>query len=543
MRSQFLLFNILLLAISGFVSCDKPSENNVAVSVIKASFPEPEDTKVAFSEQAEATGLDLTWESDDYLTVTGDATEKFSMHSFSGKNAEFKGNHVSGERFDVVLSRADDYLCHSYSGQVQANVASVDHLQYDACLKGVVSYSDISFTEEWAARNGGELIQNGCLMLHLKMPQEVDELLSLSLTAPEKVFYNTNSPDGGMTDELRLDFKDGTLSEDRIVKAYIMTSMQEAVIGAGMQLTLSATACWGVYEKKFTPGEVTLKSGKRNVIRLNSSNWRFIPAENVMSLRLLSYNVGAFSKHKDALGHYSYPEVASLIEEYHVSVVGMNETDNGYSRTGYDYQAREVAEELGTGWTYYFASAANDYYGNSILAAPAYKAVKEWPRLVIPKADDGREIRSMGAVEYNDFVFCVTHLDDMSLASRKESVGLITDWALENYGKGKTNKPVFLVGDFNCTPGEETIAMMRENWDWISSEVKTYPSPSPTKCIDYIFVLDNGVDYLVRESDSIVSDVADMASDHYPVYADVMFRAETSKGTLNEFDDNQVYKE
>ena len=99
------------------------------------------------------------------------------------------------------------------------------------------------------------------------------------------------------------------------------------------------------------------------MIRLNSSNWRFIPAENVMSLRLLSYNVGAFSKHKDALGHYSYPEVASLIEEYHVSVVGMNETDNGYYRTGYDYQAREVAEELGTGWTYYFASAANDYYG------------------------------------------------------------------------------------------------------------------------------------------------------------------------------------
>ena len=65
----------------------------------------------------------------------------------------------------------------------------------------------------------------------------------------------------------------------------------------------------------------------------------------------------------------------------------------------------------------------------------------------------------------------------------------------------------------------------------------------PTKCIDYISVLDNGVDYLVRETDSIVSEVADMASDHYPVYADVMFRAETSKGTLNEFDDNQVYKE
>ena len=180
-----------------------------------------------------------------------------------------------------------------------------------------------------------------------------------------------------------------------------------------------------------------------------------------MTVRFISYNVGRFNKYESALGHKSYPEVAAVIKEIGGTVVGLNETNSG--------QANELAKALGTGWTGYFAYAANTTYGNSVVAAPKYKVVKEYARIAIPKVDaNTSEVRSLGVVEYEDFVFCVTHLDHMSIEARKSGVDIITKWALENYGPGKTSKPVILLGDMNCIPAEITITKFKENWDWVS---------------------------------------------------------------------------
>lgn len=244
-----------------------------------------------------------------------------------------------------------------------------------------------------------------------------------------------------------------------------------------------------------------------------------------VTLRLCSYNVGLFSKSKATLGHYSYPEAAALLTEMNVDVVGLNETDKGNKRTDNHYQAEELAKELGKDWTTYFAYAHNLAYGNSIVAAPEYKVVKQWERLLIPKGD-GSENRSSGAVEYEDFVFCVTHLDHESVEARKKGVEIITQWALENYGKDKTHKPVFLVGDMNCISTEVTIANLEKNWKLISAKELTYPSDKPKKCIDYIFVLDNGVEVKAGESHAVTTSVnvdVSTVSDHCPIYCDVTF--------------------
>lgn len=249
------------------------------------------------------------------------------------------------------------------------------------------------------------------------------------------------------------------------------------------------------------------------------------PAGKEISVRLCSYNVGTFSKSKSVLGHYSYPEIADILEEIGADVVGLNETDKANNRTDKHYQAEELAKELGTGWTSYFAYAHNVQYGNSIVASPEFKVVKEWPRLLIPQGS-GSENRSMGAVEYEDFVFCVTHLDHTNVEARKNGVELITTWALENYGEGKIDKPVFLVGDMNCISTEVTISNFKKNWTLVSAKENTFPSDKPTKCIDYIFVLNNGVDFKAGESHSVQSsDVAtvSVASDHCPIYCDVTF--------------------
>lgn len=249
-----------------------------------------------------------------------------------------------------------------------------------------------------------------------------------------------------------------------------------------------------------------------------------------MTVRFVSYNIGWFSKYKAELGRFSYPEVAAVLKEIGGDVIGLNESDNGNDRTNGDYQAKKLAEQLGTGWTYYFAYAANPKYGNSIVASPEYKVVKEYPRLAIPKVDaETSEIRSMGAVEYEDFVFCVTHLDHKSIEARKEGVEIITKWALENYGPDKTSKPVILLGDMNCIPAEITITNFKKNWTWVSANEKSFPCPNPTKCIDFVFVLKNGAKVTLGESHAVHSvnstDIT-KASDHYPVYVDLTFNAQ-----------------
>lgn len=244
--------------------------------------------------------------------------------------------------------------------------------------------------------------------------------------------------------------------------------------------------------------------------------------DTTMTVRFVSYNVGKFSKHESFLGHKSYPEVARVIQDIKGAVIGLNETNKG--------QAAELAAALGRRWTSYFAYAANSNYGNSIVAAPQYEVVKEYDRVAIPKMDEMTgEVRSLGVVEYEDFVFCVTHLDHKSIASRKHGVEVITEWCLDNYGPGKTTKPVILLGDMNCLPTEETITMFLENWDWVSANEYTFPCPNPTKCIDFVFVLRNGVPYTKGESHSVfdvMSTDIEKASDHYPIYADITFNVQ-----------------
>ena len=97
-------------------------------------------------------------------------------------------------------------------------------------------------------------------------------------------------------------------------------------------------------------------------------------------------------------------------------------------------------------------------------------------------------------------------LSDIHLGNKRNKTEEIIrnlDTFFENYGPGKTNKPVILLGDMNCIPEEVTIANFKENWDWVSAKENTYPCPNATKCIDFIFVLKNGVSYTKGESHSV----------------------------------------
>lgn len=247
-----------------------PNVDADGLMTITASFPEDVESKVTFSETYE--GLDLAWDKDDYLTVvSGSVREKYTIDSFDGKVAKFKGKPVSGTSFDVILSRSGDYVSRTYTGQTQTTVTSKDHLLYDAVLKGVGSYENVKFTPEWAQANGGTFAENGCMLIRFKMPEDAGYLKTVTLTAPEAVFYTTNAADGEKTASMTLALSDADMAADNVVEAYVMTSMQEASVSG--ELTLTVVSNLGTWSKEFNPGAFTLKTGKRNVITLNDENW------------------------------------------------------------------------------------------------------------------------------------------------------------------------------------------------------------------------------------------------------------------------------
>ena len=247
-----------------------PNVDADGLMTITASFPEDVESKVTFSETSE--GLDLAWDKDDYLTVvSGSVSEKYTIDSFDGKVATFKGKHVSGTSFDVILSRSGDYVSRTYTGQTQTTVTSKDHLLYDAVLKGVGSYENVKFTPEWAQANGGTFAENGCMLIRFKMPEDAGYLKTVTLTAPNEVFFTTNATDGAKSASLTLSLADADMAADNVVEAYVMTSMQEASVSG--ELTLTVVSNLGTWSKKFNPGAFTLKTGERNVITLNDQNW------------------------------------------------------------------------------------------------------------------------------------------------------------------------------------------------------------------------------------------------------------------------------
>ena len=163
----------------------------------------------------------------------------------------------------------------------------------------------------------------------------------------------------------------------------------------------------------------------------------------------------------------------------------------------------------------------------------------------LPCITEGYQTRSLGVVEYEDFVFCVTHLDHHNRANRVPQIKQINDWVKTNYGN--SDKPVILVGDMNAVPESPEISNssadiegLGKYWKSISvTDGVTYPSSDGGKCIDYIFIWKNDlIEYALKKSKIVTSCPGvnvSLASDHYPVYTELTFRKKSSAAGVNEF--------
>lgn len=120
------------------------------------------------------------------------------------------------------------------------------------------------------------------------------------------------------------------------------------------------------------------------------------------------------------------------------------------------------------------------------------------------------EKRVLLIAEFKKHVIFCTHLS-LTETDRNASAKIINEEAK------KFNKPIYLLGDFNAEPGSETIKLLNEQWQLLSTPNPTFPADNPIKCIDYIF----GRNIKKAKANSIVIEEP-IASDHRPVFVEMM---------------------
>lgn len=239
-----------------------------------------------------------------------------------------------------------------------------------------------------------------------------------------------------------------------------------------------------------------------------------------MELRLMSYNVGVFNKDENS----SIALTASIVKEVGADIIGLNELDSCAHRTGGVYQLALFAEEMG-GWEYHYSKAMpydGGGYGVGLSWNKGKMAEVQGSWSLVLDREDGSEPRALSVVEFKDFVFATTHLDHRSDSAQLHQSQKITEWMTERYSE--SDKPVFVVGDFNATPDSRTISEFSRHWTRLSTDEFSHSSYNPRDCIDYIFVLKNKAS-VERLGGGVCKDIQSgdlkISSDHLPIWVDV----------------------
>lgn len=227
----------------------------------------------------------------------------------------------------------------------------------------------------------------------------------------------------------------------------------------------------------------------------------------VKTVRLMSYNV------KNGFGlddSTAYARTASVILKEHPDVVAIQELDSVTGRSQGVYVLGELAKETKMYDTY---APAIEYdggkYGIGILS-------KEKPLNVYRHALPGREeARTMLLVEFPQYIYVCMHLS-LTEEDALASLPIIQEET------ARFQKPVFIAGDWNVTPGMPFIQDIQREFTLLTDTTQfTFPADTPNCTLDYIAVRKAGADLV--EYAAHVTD-APVESDHRPVVVDVKWK-------------------
>ena len=240
------------------------------------------------------------------------------------------------------------------------------------------------------------------------------------------------------------------------------------------------------------------------------------------AIRIMTYNVGAICKFIDAnfTKENNVQLLANVINESQPDVVAIQELDSCNTRNDY-FQLKSIAESCGPKWNFYYGPAI-DYKGGKYGTGVMGKEKKILKTLHIPiPVKEKSEPRVVTIVEYKNYVMACTHLN----GGQPAQVEYLSAEVKRLYGESK--KPVFLGGDMNAFPESEMMAEFCKDWTIISQTASgTTVEDSKKPCIDYILQLNNRAKAaeVIGAKGIKEANAGDMtiASDHYPVYVDVI---------------------
>lgn len=234
------------------------------------------------------------------------------------------------------------------------------------------------------------------------------------------------------------------------------------------------------------------------------------------TLRLMTYNVRAFINNP-AHPTGNYDVIANILKELNPDVVCIQETDSMTTRSGKTIQLKNVADK--NFWRYRFQGTINYQGGRYGIGMLSKKNIVSSRNFFLTSSN---EQRGFLVVDFPKYVMISTHLD-LNAATRKIQVQEITAKVKELYGS--VNKPVFLAGDLNDTPTSDTMKEFYKDWKLISTLDNTFPASAPTKCIDFILMLNKGYQHKIVETRVIGSSPhgnLNVESDHLPVLTTIV---------------------
>ena len=236
---------------------------------------------------------------------------------------------------------------------------------------------------------------------------------------------------------------------------------------------------------------------------------------------MVQYNVGRFQKFEDSM-----EPVSKMMKKVKADVISLNELDSSVVSSNHVFQLKQFASMMGS-WNYSWGKAKNykdGTYGIGIASSPEHNVLSS-AHFVLDKGE-GKETRAFVVNEYEDFIFISTHIEVSHVPTRMMQVKVVDDYVREHYADSQ--KPVFLLGDFNSRPESVVMSYMRENWTIISPEdAFTLPHhrKSP-RCVDYVLLFNNPGAAKVKVLSAYVPDKLkggdiEKASDHRPVIVKV----------------------
>jgi len=259
------------------------------------------------------------------------------------------------------------------------------------------------------------------------------------------------------------------------------------------------------------------------------------PQAGPQVLRVMSYNIHHGSGNTECTDVPGEPEcaldldaIAEVIRTHDADVVGLQEVDRFWRRSGTVDQPAYLARVLGMHYCYGpnlvhspdGHSTAPHEYGTAILSR---FPILECHNTLLPRVDVTTEQRGLLQAFINvrgvPVLFNNTHLQHTSAVERTVQAARVAELITP------VNTPTVLVGDLNADPPEPSLdpieALLLDVWvlagfgDGLTAFVD---EAQLTRRIDYVWVSD---DITANEIYVAIDSLTTLASDHYPVVAGI----------------------